>query len=81
MNNKDYKMTFFPESDKQGRMIASAIVANIFYTLTSDPIGSFFIMVGVGLIKELTDTNTMREHVRDMLANIIGASTVLLWLL
>ncbi len=81
MNNKDYKMTFFTESDKQGHMIGSAILANIFYALTHDPVGSFFAMVAVGLIKEFTDTNTMTEHARDMLANVIGASTVLLWLL
>ena len=74
-------MTFFTESDKQGHMIGSAILATIFYAVTSDPTGSFFLMVAVGLIKEFTDTNTMTEHLRDMLANVIGASTVFAWML
>ncbi len=74
-------MTFFTESDKQGHMIGSAVLAHIFYALTHDPVGSFFAMVAIGLIKEFTDTNTMTEHVRDMLANVIGASTVFAWML
>ena len=74
-------MTFFTEKDKQRHMVGSAILVHIFYAITLDPIGSFLLMVTAGLLKEFIDTNTMPEHVRDMLANVIGASTVFAWLL
>jgi len=72
-------MTFFTEKDKQKHMVGSAIGASIFYLITHDPIGSFFLMVAAGLIKEFTDDNTHIEHMRDMLANVFGASTVFIW--
>jgi hypothetical protein len=72
---------FFSEQDKQKHMAGSAIGANILFALLANPLQALLLMLIIGLIKEATDNNTMVEHGRDMLANLIGASTVLIWLI
>ena len=69
--------SFLTEPDKQKHMIASAVGSSLLVEAGMTDTEAFFTMLGIGLVKELTDShNTMEEHKKDMLANTIGASVV-----
>ena len=70
---------FFAEQDKQKHMIGSAIGANLMYAAGLSKWEAFGAMLAIGALKELGDDNSSVEHGRDMLANVIGASTVFVW--
>lgn len=65
------------EPDKQKHMVVSAVGSSLLVEAGMTPTKAFLTMVGIGLVKELTDShNAMEEHKQDMLANTIGASVV-----
>ena len=72
--------TFFIEQDKQKHMAAHAIGANFLHLAGYTPTESFLIMLASGVVFEvLENENTDNEKLRDIKANIIGASTVFVW--
>lgn len=65
------------QEDKQKHMVVSAVGSSLLVEAGMTPTKAFLTMVGIGLVKELTDShNTMEEHKQDMLADTIGASIV-----
>ena len=71
--------TFFAEPDKQKHMTGSAIGSNLMHAVGLSKWQAFGAMLAIGALKELGDDNSSAEHGRDMLANVIGASTVFVW--
>ena len=71
--------TFFIEQDKQKHMKYSAVATNLMYWGGMSKWQAFTTMMVVGAIKEQMDDNTEEEHHRDMMANMLGASTVFVW--
>lgn len=72
--------TFFTEQDKIKHIKAHAIGANFLYLAGYTPTESFLILLAAGIAFEvLEDENTDNEKLRDIKANIIGASTVFVW--
>lgn len=67
---------FYKEPDKVLHTQYSAIATNLMYVGGMSKWQAFTTMMMVGTAKELTDDNSTEEHHRDMLANMIGASTV-----
>jgi large-conductance mechanosensitive channel len=78
---------FFSEQDKQKHIAGSAIGVNVLYLAVALFVGHGWLavvnalvaMLVVAIVKEFFDDNTMLEHLRDMLANSIGISTVFVW--
>lgn len=72
--------TFFAEPDKQKHMIAHAVGANFLHLAGYTPTESFLIMLASGVAFEMLENeNTDNEKLRDIKANIFGASTVFVW--
>ena len=72
--------TFFIEQDKQKHMTAHAVGANFLHLAGYTPTESFLIMLASGVAFEMLENeNTDNEKLRDIKANIIGASTVFVW--
>lgn len=67
---------FYNEPDKQKHIQYSSLLTNGMYLCGMTKWQSFTAMMAIGGMKELMDGNTQEEHLRDMLANMIGASTV-----
>lgn len=76
---------FYKQKDKQLHTKYSAIATNAMYVAGMTKWQAFTVMMVIGGIKETMDgdRNTQEEHHKDMLANMIGASTVFLtdWVL
>lgn len=72
---------FFHQRDKQLHMSISAIGANSIRALGYTETQAFWMMMTIGVVKEIADghNNTMEEHGRDLLADAIGSSTVVVW--
>ena len=71
---------FINEPDKQKHMIAHAVGANFLHLAGYTPTESFFIMLTSGVMFEMiSNENTDNEKLRDIKANVIGASTVFVW--
>ena len=71
--------TFYDEPDKVLHTRYSAIGAHSLYAVGLTPNQSFWTMMTIGALNEAQPHNTGRERRRDMIANIIGASTVFVW--
>jgi len=71
--------TFYNEEDKRHHTQGLAVGANLLKSFGATSIEAFSAALLVGIAKELSDNNSASEHKRDMLANIIGASTVFVW--
>ncbi len=71
--------TFYDEPDKVLHTKWSAIGAHVLHGVGMTPSKAFWSMMIIGIANETQPHNTGRERRRDMIANIIGASTVFVW--
>ena len=71
--------TFYDEPDKVLHTQYSAVGAHALKAIGLTSWQSFWTMMLIGALNEIPSHNTGQERRRDMVANIVGASSVFVW--